>query len=39
MFFFYWLGWQRALDFSGRATRAECWWFMLGHLLVTLSCI
>lgn len=39
MFSFYWLGWQRALDFSGRATRAECWWFMLGHLLVTLICI
>ncbi|QPR87292.1 DUF805 domain-containing protein [Aeromonas hydrophila] len=39
MFSFYWLGWQRALDFSGRSTRAECWWFMLGHLLVTLICI
>lgn len=39
MFSFYWLAWQRALDFSGRATRAECWWFLLGHLLVTLTCI
>lgn len=39
MFSFYWLGWQRALDFSGCATRAECGWFMLGHLLVTLICI
>ncbi|UCM54548.1 DUF805 domain-containing protein [Aeromonas dhakensis] len=39
MFSFYWLGWQRALDFSGRATRAECGWFMLGHLLVILICI
>ena len=39
MFSFYWLAWQRALDFSGRATLAECGWFMLGHLLVTLICI
>ncbi|MFM5112782.1 DUF805 domain-containing protein [Aeromonas hydrophila] len=39
MFSFYWLAWQRALDFSGHATRAECGWFMLGHLLVTLICI
>ncbi|UYB69777.1 DUF805 domain-containing protein [Aeromonas veronii] len=39
MFSFYWLAWQRALDFSGRATRAECGWFMLCHLLVTLICI
>lgn len=39
MFSFYLLAWQRALDFSGRSSRPECWWFMLFHLLVTLTCI
>ena len=29
------LGFQRYVDFSGRSTRAECWWWMLFTLVVT----
>lgn len=27
-------GWTRAFDYSGRATRADYWWFVLVNLIV-----
>lgn len=27
-------GWKRAFDYSGRATRADYWWFVLANLII-----
>lgn len=27
-------GWKRSFDYSGRATRADYWWFVLANLIV-----
>ncbi|HBC3994391.1 TPA: DUF805 domain-containing protein [Vibrio cholerae] len=31
--------WKQYFDFSGQTTRDDFWWFMLTHLLVTLTVI
>ncbi|WP_281628938.1 DUF805 domain-containing protein [Vibrio sp. St2] len=37
--YFYWLAWQRGLDFSGHSSRREFWMFVIVHMAVSMVLI